>query len=217
MAAPRAPPRGPLIGLTLKPTSAHLPSDPPHPPARTRAVRVPSAARAFTELLLPDHFSAQMVGVRVDNLVFEALVESHAYLRRAGAALPRPYTTGARRAAPTRAPARAPKRPRRLLVARHRTPRAAPQMLRASDFDITTAPTQWFLLGFLTALPAETVARPDLLFVRGRPSSSRPASRRCGRSPTRSCAPRAWRVYSPLPPHEPTLDADLFVRRTVRN
>ena len=41
-------------------------------------------------------------------------------------------------------------------------------VLRECDFELSTASTQWFLLGFLTALPPETVARVwDLLFLHG--------------------------------------------------
>lgn len=43
----------------------------------------------ITEVLLPEHFTAQMVGVQVDNRVLAALVESHAELGGAAAAMAR--------------------------------------------------------------------------------------------------------------------------------
>ncbi|KAL1524141.1 hypothetical protein AB1Y20_019050 [Prymnesium parvum] len=131
---------------------------------------------AFTELLLPEHFSAQMMGVRVDNLVLEELVEKHPTLH------------------------------------------AVLQVLRDCGYELSLSSTQWFLLGFLTALPSETVARVwDLMFVHGPRVffAAALATLHCVSHEvlTASGMEQVYMLFKQL--HEATLDCDAFVRRTL--
>ena len=128
---------------------------------------------AITERLLPEYYTSNMVGVRVDCLVLDDLIAAHPILC------------------------------------------AVVAPLCELDLDLSIVSTQWFLLGFLNALPTETTLRVwDLFFVVGSRAllAAALATLRLMENDLREAAGSFERVYAVLKRPQPlTLNADAFV------